>query len=73
MNETGEVDITEHLQLPGVAPGCLINLLKRSARNVAGIVDENVDAGGLARQPMQVICVAQIDGVRNDIDLMSRA
>ena len=71
MNETGQVDRAEHLQFPGVAPGRLINLLERAPRNVAGIVDEDIDAGSFVRQPMKSVRFAKVDSMRNDVDLIA--
>ena len=45
VNKTGQVDIAKHLQLPGVTPCPLVDLLKRASGNVAGIIDENIDTG----------------------------
>jgi hypothetical protein len=49
MNETSQVDIAEYLQLPGVTPCRVIDLLDRASRNVAGIIDKDIDAGGFVR------------------------
>ena len=67
MNEASQVDIAEDLQLPGVTPCRLIDFLKRTSGNVAGIVDKDIDAGGIVGQPMKVVRFAQIDSMRNDI------
>ena len=44
-----------------------------SLRNVAGVIDENIDAGGFVCQPMKIVRFAQIHGMRNDVDLVSGA
>ncbi|MGY3293138.1 hypothetical protein ACVWWP_006205 [Bradyrhizobium sp. LM3.6] len=44
-----EVDVAEHFQFPGVPPGRLVDLVDGAAGNVACIVDEHVDIGGLLR------------------------
>jgi NAD(P)-dependent dehydrogenase (short-subunit alcohol dehydrogenase family) len=38
-----------------------------------GIVDEDIDAGGFVRQTMKIVRFAQIDRMRNDVDLMNGA
>src|SRR5438876_6492008 len=37
IDRAGEIDVAEHLQLPGVTPGGLVDLVDRAARNIAGI------------------------------------
>ena len=69
----GEVDVAEHLQFPGMTPGCFVNLVNRAAGNVAGIVDENVDVGGVLRQPRNVFRFAQVGDVGGGVDLVLRA
>src|ERR1700682_2770620 len=59
----GEVDVAEHLQLPGVTPGRFVDLVDRTARNIAGIVDKDVDVGGILDQPGNVLGLAQVDAV----------
>ncbi len=66
----GEVDVAEHFQLPGVTPGRLVDLVDRAAGNIAGIVDENVDVGGVLRQPGEVLRIAQVDDMRRGVDLV---
>src|SRR6202790_2038683 len=61
VDRAGEVDVAEHLQLPGVTPGRLIDLVDRTAGNIAGIVDENIDVGGVLHQFGDVRRVAQVD------------
>ena len=51
----GEIDKAEHLQLPGTTPGRLIDLVDRSARNISGIVDEDVDVGGILHELRNVL------------------
>src|SRR5207248_2881876 len=43
---TGEVNVAEHFQVPGVPPGRFVDLVDGAARDVAGIIDEDVDVGG---------------------------
>ncbi len=73
VDRAGEVDIAEHLQLPGVTPGGLVDLVDRAARNIAGIVDENVDVGGILRKPGNVLTLAQVDDMSGGVDLMDRS
>src|SRR5262249_7061197 len=73
IDRAGEVDVAEHLQLPGVAPGRLIDLVDRAAGNVAGVVDEDVDVGGILHQFLDVRRVAQIHHVGGRIDLVLRS
>jgi hypothetical protein len=56
-----------------VTPCSLVDLLKRASGNVAGIIDENIDAGGFVRQPMKIVRFAQIYSMRSDVDLVSGA
>jgi hypothetical protein len=67
-----QVDVAEHLQLPGVAPGRLVDLVDRAAGNVAGIVDQDVDVGGVLRQAHEVLALAQVDDMRGSVDLVRR-
>jgi hypothetical protein len=57
IDRAGEVDVAEHLQLPGVTPGRLVDLVDRAARDVAGIVDEDVDIGGFLDEPCDVLAL----------------
>ena len=68
-----QVDIAEHFQFPGVTPGRLVDLVDRAARDIAGIVDEDVDVGGIFHQPRNIRRVAQVDDMGGGIDLMGRA
>ena len=69
----GDVDVAEHLQLPGVAPCRLVDLVDRAARNVAGIVDEDVDIGGILHELRDIRGFAQVDDVGGRVDLMGRS
>ena len=55
VDQTGEVDIAEHFQLPGVTPGRLVDLVDRAARNIAGIIDEYVDVGSVFHKACNVL------------------
>src|SRR5258707_9504710 len=57
----GEVDVAEHFEVPGVTPGRLVDLVDRAAGNIAGIVDENVDVGGILRKFCKILWLAQVD------------
>src|SRR6266849_3969807 len=63
VDRAGEVDIAEHLELPGVTPCRLVDLVDRAARDIAGIVDEDVDIGSILREPGNVLGLAQVDDV----------
>ena len=69
----GEIDIAEHLQFPGVAPGRLVNLVDRAAGDVAGIVDEDVDIGGFLHQAGNVLRLTEIDDMGRCVDLVCGA
>jgi hypothetical protein len=73
VDRAGEVDVAEHFQLPGVTPGGLVDLVDRTAGDVAGIVDENVDVTGFAGESCDVLGLAQVDDVGGRPDLMRRA
>ncbi len=68
-----EVDVAEHLQIPGVTPGRLVDLVDRTARNIAGIVDEDIDVGSILHKPGDVLGLAQVDDVSRGVDLMGEA
>src|SRR6202051_2207087 len=72
IDRAGEVDISEYLELPGVTPGRLVDLVDRAAWNIAGIVDEDVDVGSLLHQSGDVFGLAQIDDVGRGVDLTGR-
>src|SRR5260370_110975 len=59
--------------LPGVAPGCLVDLVDRAARKLVGIVDEDVDVGGILRKRGIVLGLAEVDDMRRGVDLMGEA
>ena len=56
-----------------MAPGRLVDLVDRAARNVAGIVDEDVDIGGVAGEFRDVLVLAQVDDMGGRADLVRRA
>ncbi len=70
IDDAGEIDVAEHFQLPGVSPCRFVDLVDRAAGNVAGIVDEDVDVGGIFCQFGNILWLAQVDDVRRGIDLM---
>ena len=39
------MDIAEDLQLPARAPGCIVDIVDRAARDHAGIIEEDIDIG----------------------------
>ena len=43
IDDAREIDIAEDLHVPGLAPGLAVDLGERAGRDVAGIVDQNVD------------------------------
>ena len=69
VDRAGEVDVAEHLQLPGVTPGRLVDLVDRAAGNIAGIVDEDVDVGGVLDEPGDVLGLAQVDDVERSASI----
>ena len=56
-----------------MTPGRLVDLVDRAARNIAGIVDEDVDVGGILRKPGNVLGLAQVDDMSRGVDLMGEA
>src|SRR5262249_9210984 len=60
------VDIAEHFQVPGPAPRGFVDRKQRAAGDGAGVVDENVDCGIVARQPLDVAAVRQVGRDRVD-------
>lgn len=65
-----EVDVAEHFQFPGVPPGGFIDLVDGAAGDVAGIVDEHVDVGGVLGEPRDILGLAQVHDARRGIDLV---
>ena len=72
IDRAGEVDVAEHFQFPGVTPGRLVDLVDRTARDIAGIVDEDVDVGGILHQFLDVGWFSQVDDMRGRVDLVGR-
>jgi hypothetical protein len=58
---TAEIDVAEHLEVPGVTPAGLVDRLQVAGRNGAGIVHQDVDVGTGRRQRPRRIAVAEID------------
>jgi hypothetical protein len=56
-----------------VTPCRLVDLVDRAARNVAGIVDEDVDVGGILRKSRQILRLAQVNDMGGGVDLMYRS
>ena len=56
-----------------MTPGRFVDLVDRAAGNIAGIVDEDVDVGGVLRQPRDVLRLAQVDDMGGGVDLVRRA
>src|SRR5712692_8885973 len=64
----GQIDISEHLEIPGVAPDLVARVVEVSGRIRAGIVDENVDLRAGLRETLLVLDLAQIGAVNADVD-----
>src|SRR5260370_6185848 len=73
VDRAGEVDIAERLEVPGVTPGRLVDLVERAAGNVAGIVDEDVDVGGILRKSCKILWFTQVNDMGGGVDLMGRS
>jgi len=56
-----------------VTPGRLVDLVDRAARNIAGVVDEDVDVGGILHKPGDVLRFAQVNDMSRRVDLMRRS
>jgi hypothetical protein len=69
----GEVDVAKYFEFPRMTPCGLVDLVNGAARNIARVVDENVDVGCILYKPCDILRLAQIDDVRGGIDLMSRS
>ena len=69
----GEVDVAEHFQFPGVTPGHFVDLVDRTAGNIAGIVDEDVDIGSVPGELCQILGLAQVHDVSRGVDLVRRS
>jgi hypothetical protein len=68
----GDVDIAEHLN-SWAWRHVGSSIVDRAARNVAGIVDEDVGVISFFHQPRDVLGLAQIDDMGRGIDLVSRS
>jgi hypothetical protein len=53
-----------------MTPGRFIDLVDRAAGNVAGIVDEDVDVGGVLDEARDVLGLAQVGDVGGGVDLV---
>ena len=52
-----QIDVAEYLEVPGLSPACLVDLLQATARHGASIVHENVDiATGLSERSKGNTC-----------------
>src|SRR2546423_14279108 len=67
-----QVDIAEHLELPGMTPSRLVDRLERSAGNVARVVDEDVDICALAGEFAQRAAIAQVNRMHGRTALQLR-
>ena len=56
-----------------MAPARLVDLLDIAAGNGAGVVDENIDVGEIARQAARRVALAQIERDDRDGDIVLRA
>src|SRR5437764_13756430 len=54
-------------------PSRLVDLVDRAAGDIAGIVDEDVDVGGVLHQLLDVGSAAQVDDMAGRVDLVLRA
>src|SRR5262249_33653206 len=66
IKSAAHVDVAEHLEVPGRAPALLVDLDQVAARNGAGVVDENVDAGKRRGDLVDVGAVGEIGGENVD-------
>src|SRR5439155_26773000 len=68
VDQPGQIDEAENLELPGVTPVRLVDLVDRAAGNIAGIVNENVDVGRIAGEAGKVVRFAQVDRMCAGLD-----
>ena len=59
-----QVDIAEHLQVPGLAPGVFVHFQEVAAGNGAGVVDEDVEVSRPCRELFCCAALRNIDGFR---------
>src|SRR6185437_5913251 len=69
----GEMDIAEDLQLPAGAPGGIVDIIDRAARNHAGVVVEDVDIGIGGDQFFARFRLRQVERPVPHIDAVRRA
>ena len=51
IDDAGQIDVAVDLDVPGLAPGLAVDLRERAGRDVAGIVDQDIDVrAGLAER-----------------------
>ena len=58
-----EIDIAEDLDVPGLAPGLAVDIDERAGRDVARIVDQNIDVGAGAAQCLDLAGLAEVAAV----------
>src|SRR5207249_9890012 len=57
------VDVTEDLEIPGLAPARLVDLGDVAARDRAGVVDQEIGVGAFGGELVDIAAVAQIERV----------
>jgi hypothetical protein len=72
VDDAGEIDVAEDLELPGMSPGCLVDFFERAAGNVAGVVHQHIDACSHFAQPRDIGRFAQIEGMNSDVHACMR-
>jgi hypothetical protein len=63
VDRAAEIDVAEHLEIPGVAPPCLVDRLEVPCRNGTCVVHEDVDVVAGRGQGACVVAAAEIDGM----------
>ena len=60
VDDPGDPDVAEQLEVPGRSPGILVDLVERAARNGPRAVDQNVDMRAFARKGVARVAIGQV-------------
>src|SRR5262249_34088758 len=70
VDDPGQVDITEDLQIPRLAPGCRVDHCQRAGWNVAGIVHKDVDVLTGFAERLDLRCQREVTTIDGNLDAM---
>ena len=70
IDDAREIDIAKHFHRPCIAPCLAVDLGQRTGRNIAGIIDENVDALAGIAELFELAYLAKVAAMHRDLDAM---